>query len=301
MFYYAMQDFPIQYHEPLFRPPSEARSLILQITLGCSWNKCSFCEMYTSKQFTARKEEDIFKDIDSFIPYADQIRRIFLADGDPLVLSTQRLLSILSKLKNTFPKLQRISTYASPSNLARKSDTELKELYEAGLTLLYVGIESGDSQVLECIQKGETFETTIEGLNKSKAAGMNSSVMIINGVGGAALTQQHAINSAKVLNETQPKYASTLVLTAHKGMEHYKNRYQGDFIELTQKELFTEMQTFIGALELKETIFRSDHASNNLILKGILGRDKHAFLDKIELAINQPGNAGLRPKNYQGY
>jgi radical SAM superfamily enzyme YgiQ (UPF0313 family) len=296
-----MQDFPIQYNEPLFRPPSEARSLILQITLGCSWNKCSFCEMYTSKQFTARKEEDIFKDIDSFIPYADQIRRIFLADGDPLVLSTKRLLSILTKLKKTFPKLQRISTYASPSNLARKSDAELKELYEAGLTLLYVGIESGDSQVLECIQKAETFETTIEGLNKSKAAGMNSSVMIINGVGGQELTHQHAINSAKVLNETQPKYASTLVLTAHKGMEHYKNRYQGNFIELTQKELFTEMQTFIGALDLNETIFRSDHASNNLILKGILGRDKHAFLDKIELAINQPENANLRPNQYQGY
>jgi len=296
-----MQHFPIQYHEPLFRPPSEARSLIIQITLGCSWNKCSFCEMYTSKQFTARKEEDIFKDIDAFIPYANEIRRIFLADGDPLVLSTKRLLSILTKLKETFPKLQRISTYASPSNLARKSDTELKELYEAGLTLLYVGIESGDNQVLECIQKGETFETTIEGLNKSKAAGMNSSVMIINGVGGQELTQQHAINSAKVLNETQPKYASTLVLTAHKGMEHYKNRYQGNFIELTQKELFTEMQTFIGALELNETIFRSDHASNNLILKGILGRDKHAFLDKIELAINQPENANLRPKYYNGY
>ena len=296
-----MNHFPIQYHEPLFRPPSEARSLILQITLGCSWNKCSFCEMYTSKQFTARKEEDIFKEIDSFIPHSDQVRRIFLADGDPLVLSTKRLLSILTKLKNTFPKLNRISTYASPSNLARKSDAELRELYEAGLTLLYVGIESGDSQVLECIQKGETFETTIEGLNKSKAVGMNSSVMIINGVGGQELTQQHAVNSAKVLNETQPKYASTLALTAHKGMEHFQNRYKGNFIELTQQELFTEMRTFVETLDLKETIFRSDHASNNLILKGILGRDKQAFLDKIELAINQPENAGLRPKMYNGY
>lgn len=296
-----MMHFPIQYHEPLFRPPSEARSLIIQITLGCSWNKCSFCEMYTSKQFTARKETDIFNDIDAFIPYADQIKRIFLADGDPLVLSTKRLLSILTKLKNTFPKLQRISTYASPSNLARKSDSELKELFQAGLTLLYVGIESGDSKVLECIQKGETFETTIEGLNKSKAVGINSSVTIINGVGGRELTQQHAINSAKVLNETQPKYASTLVMTAHKGMEHFQNRYLGNFIELNQKELFTEMQTFIETTDLKETIFRSDHASNNLILKGVLGKDKQTFLDKIELAINHPDNAGLRPKYYSGY
>ena len=296
-----MDHFPIQYNEPLFRPPSEARSLILQITLGCSWNKCSFCEMYTSKQFKARKEEDVFKDVDAFVPYADQIKRIFLGDGDPLVLSTDRLLRILSKLKETFPKLQRISTYASPSNLDRKSETELKELYDAGLSLLYVGIESGDSEVLECIQKGETFETTIKGLNKSKAAGMNSSVMIINGVGGQELTHQHAINSAKVLNETQPKYASTLVLTAHKGLAHYKSRYKGNFIELTKPELFTEMRTFMQELELNETIFRSDHASNNLILKGVLGKDKQRFLEQIELAIKQPENAGLRQSYTGGY
>lgn len=293
--------FPIQYHEPLFRPPSEARSLILQITLGCSWNKCSFCEMYTSKQFTARREEDVFKEIDSFIPYAAQIRRIFLADGDPLVLSTKRLLNILSRLKDTFPNLRRVSTYASPSNLARKSNEELKELYDAGLTLLYVGIESGDSEVLECIQKGETFETTIEGLNKSKAVGMNSSVMIINGVGGKLLSQQHAINSAKVLNETQPKYASTLVLTTHKGLEHYKDRYLGNFQQLNQVELFTELQSFMENLELTETIFRSDHASNNLILKGVLGKDKQKFLNQIQLALESPELANLRSDYLRGF
>ena len=296
-----MSYFPIEYNEPLFRPPSEARSLILQITLGCSWNKCSFCEMYTSKQFTARKEEDVFKEIDSFIPYATQIRRIFLADGDPLVLSTKRLLNILRKLKDTFPNLRRVSTYASPSNLARKSNEELKELYEAGLTLLYVGIESGDSQVLECIQKGETFETTIEGLNKSKLAGMNSSVMIINGVGGRLLTKQHAINSAKVLNETQPKYASTLVLTTHKGLEHYKDRYLGDFQQLNQVELFAELQIFMQELELTETIFRSDHASNNLVLKGVLGKDKQKFLNQIQLALDSPELANLRSDYLRGF
>ncbi len=295
-----MQNFPIQYNEPLFRPPSEASSLILQITLGCSWNKCSFCEMYTSKQFKARLETDVFNEIDSFQPYASQIRKVFLADGDPLVLSTERLLRILRKIKSTFPKLRRISTYASPSNLARKSTTELQELYDAGLTLLYVGIESGDSQVLECIQKGETFETTIEGLNKSKSVGMNSSVMIINGVGGKLLSKQHAINSAKVLNETQPKYASTLVLTAHKGMSHFKERYKGIFNELSQAELFKEMQFFIENLELEETIFRSDHASNNLVLKGLLGRDKQKFLSQIETALKHPDLANLRD-GYRGF
>ena len=291
----------MNYHEPLFRPPSEARSFILQITLGCSWNKCSFCEMYTSKQFTARREEDIFKDIEEFKDYGSQIRRVFLADGDPLVLSTDRLLRVLIKLKETFPNLQRVSTYASPSNLSRKSSQELKELKEAGLTLLYVGIESGDSETLEAIQKGETFETTIEGLNKSKAVGMHSSVMIINGVGGKLLTEQHAINSAKVLNETQPKYASTLVLTTHKGLEHYKNRYLGEFQKLNQLELFTEMQTFMEHLELNETIFRSDHASNNLVLKGVLGKDKASFLQQIKTAIEHPNMANLRSDYLRGF
>jgi radical SAM superfamily enzyme YgiQ (UPF0313 family) len=255
--------------------------------------------MYTSKQFTSRKEEDIFKDIAAFIPYANQIRKVFLADGDPLVLSTERLLRILHKLNNTFPNLRRISTYASPSNLSRKSSEDLKALADAGLNLLYVGIESGDSEVLECIQKGETFETTIEGLNKSKAAGMHSSVMIINGVGGKLLSERHAINSAKVLNATQPKFASTLVLTAYKGMDRFKERYQGEFIELSQLELFKEMQTFIGALELDETIFRSDHASNNLVLKGILGKDKQRFLEQIQVALSHPQIANLRA-NYRG-
>ena len=293
--------FPIQYHEPLFRPPSEARSLIFQITLGCSWNKCSFCEMYTSKQFSARKEEDVFREIDAFAPYASQIKRIFLADGDPLVLSNRRLMRILEKLNKTFPNLQRISTYASPINLAKKSNAELKELFDAGLNLLYVGIESGDSEVLECIQKGETFESTIEGLNKSKAVGMNSSVMIINGVGGLKLSEQHAINSAKVLNETQPKYASTLVLTAHKGLDHYKSRFLGDFEELNQLQLFTELKTFMEGLELKETIFRSDHASNNLVLKGVLGKDKEQFLSQIQQAIDHPELANLRSDFLRGF
>ena len=279
-------NFPIQYNEPLFRPPSEAQSLIIQVTLGCSWNKCSFCEMYTSKHFTARKEEDIFKDIAAFAPHALQVKRVFLADGDPLVLSTDRLLRILDKINSTFPNLNRVSTYASPSNLKRKSNEELAALKKSGLTLLYVGIESGDSEVLECIQKGETYETTIEGLNKSKAAGMNSSVMLINGVGGKSLSKQHAINSAKVLNATQPKYASTLVLTAHKGMSHYKERYIGEFIELEKKELFEEMKLFMQHLNLKETIFRSDHASNHLILKGVLGKDKQKMLNQIDVAIN---------------
>ena len=294
-----MINFPIQYDEPLFRPPSEARSLIFQITLGCSWNKCSFCEMYTSKSFKTRPQDEIFKEIESFSPYADSIQKVFLGDGDPLVLSNKRLIPILQKIKETFPKIRRISTYASPMNLLKKTEKELVELRENGLSLLYVGIESGDNDVLTAIQKGETTKTTIEGLNKSKNAGMDSSVMIINGVGGKEFTKNHAIHSAEVLNATQPKFASTLVLTAHKGMEHYKNRYLGHFEELSTLELFEELKLFISLLELESTIFRSDHASNSLVLKGNLGRDKDRMLVQIDEAIQQ--GKGNRNFIYQGY
>ncbi len=296
-----MYRYPIHYDEPLFRPPSEAYSLILQVTLGCSYNNCSFCEMYTSKQFKVRKEEAIFNNIDAFIPYRDQIRKVFLGDGDPLVLSTERLLRILTKLKNTFPKLQRVSTYATPTNVIRKSIQELDEIKKAGLNLLYVGIESGDDQVLSNIQKGETFKTIVEGINKATAAQINSSVMIINGVGGKLLSHQHAINSAKVLNETQPKYASTLVLTMYKGMEHFKTRYLGDYIPMNLPELIFEMKTFIEHLNLTETIFRSDHASNYLVLKGVLGKDKTQFLQQLTLALNHPEIAHLRSEQQRGF
>jgi radical SAM superfamily enzyme YgiQ (UPF0313 family) len=293
--------YPIHYDEPLFRPPSEANSLILQVTLGCSWNKCAFCEMYTSKHFTVRKEADVFNDIEAFIPYAPQIRKVFLADGDPLVLSNKRLLKILSKITTTFPNLRRISAYASPANLNNKSISELEELKAAGLSLLYIGIESGDDNVLAAIQKGETQQSIITGINKSKLAGMDSSVMIINGVGGKRMSRQHALQSAKVLNAVQPKFASTLVMTAHKGLAHFESRFKGVFTQMNTGELFSELRLFIEHLELKETIFRSDHASNKLVLKGILNRDKIKFLDQINHAIQYPHGANVRHFDFKGY
>ena len=253
--------------------------------------------MYTSKKFTVRNEIDIFEEIEAFAPYAQQIKKVFLADGDPLVLSTPRLLRILEKLRNTFPNLRRISTYASPNNINNKTNKDLKSLKNAGLTLLYVGIESGDNEVLEAIQKGETFDSTVAGLNKAKKSGIDCSVMIIIGVGGKLFSKQHAVNSAKILNATQTKFASTLVLTAYKGVEHYKNRYKGNFVELSTSELFKEMRVFMECLALDETIFRSDHASNSLVLKGILGRDKQKFMLQIDDAILHPNGENVRIRN----
>ncbi len=285
-----MYNFPIEYNEPLFRPPSEGNSLIIQVTLGCSWNKCAFCEMYTSKSFKVRKEEDVFADIDAFIPYANSVRRIFLADGDAMVLSANRLLRILQKLKSIFPRLQRISTYASPSNLENKSLEDLKLLKEAGLSLIYVGLESGDLDVLRLANKGVEPEQMIAALNKSQSAGINTSVMIINGLGGKEFSEQHAINSAKAVNAIQPKYLSTLVLTAYKGMDYLKSRLTQDFTELNSTELLQELRLFIDNLDLKETIFRTDHASNFMVLKGVIPRDKEKFLSQIDEGLKRKNN-----------
>ena len=290
----------IQYSEPLFRPPSEGRSLILQITDGCSWNKCAFCEMYTSKKFSVKKEDVIFNEIDSLSSYSSQIRKVFLADGNAMVLSYEKLMRILEKLNNTLPNLIRISAYALPKDINSKTDSQLKALANAGLKLLYTGIETGDDELLKLINKGETMLSTIDGLLKARKAGIKLSVMILNGLGGKTYSKQHAVNSAMVLNKIQPEYLSTLVLSLPLGIEHYNNRFLGNFIELSKIELIEEMGVFIDKLNLESTIFRSDHASNYLILKGILNRDKQKLLQRINDVLNNPQHSDLRPEWMRG-
>lgn len=290
----------LSYDEPLFRPPSEAYSLIFQVTLGCSWNRCAFCEMYTSKKFSVKKETDVFKEIEAFREYSSDIRKVFLADGNAFVLSFERLSRILDKLHESFPKLNRVSAYALPKDILSKSDKELKTLSDKGLKLLYVGIESGDDELLQRIHKGETFESSSEALIKARKAGIKLSVMILNGLGGKKYSEQHAINSAKVVNAIQPEYLSTLVLSFPYGMDHFKKRFEGEFKELSKTELILEMGNFINHLQLESTIFRSDHASNYLILKGILNRDKGELLRRISQVLQDPSHANLRPEWMRG-
>lgn len=280
-------DFPVKYIEPVYRPPSEAKSFILPVTNGCSWNQCSFCEMYTDpqKKFTARKEADVLADIERSGQQLMGVSRVFLADGDAMVLSSRRLLTILKALNQAFPELRRVGAYCLPRNVARKSVDELIELKNNGLSILYVGVESGDDEVLTRIKKGETAETTLTALQKIKQAGIKTSVMVLNGLGGEALSEQHAVNSARLINQAQPDYLSTLVLTFHRGPQRFVQDYGEDFVELTNKGLFEEMYRFISELNLESTVFRSDHISNRLVLKGTLGRDKEAMLHQIEQAI----------------
>lgn len=295
-----MHSFPIQYVEPVFRPPSEANSLILPVTNGCSWNKCTFCEMYTApqKKFRARPEEEVLEEIrkcgERMI-----VQRVFLADGDAMILPTHRLLKILQAIREYLPDVHRVTSYCLPRNLKRKSVEELKELHDAGLHMLYVGAESGDDEVLQRVNKGESYESTREALQKIGDAGIKRSVMILNGLGGKSLSDQHARNSARLMNETQPEFLSTLVVSFPQGMERYREQFP-DFEPLDQHELFLEAERLLENLELEQTVFRSDHASNYLVLKGTLGRDKARMLEQIRTAIHTPERARLRPEWMRG-
>lgn len=295
-----MYNFPIQYSQPLFRPPSEAYSLILQVTSGCSWNKCAFCEMYSSKQFKIKPFNQIQNEILEIANSAIKFNKIFLADGDAMVLSFNKLKQILEEINFQFPKVRRISAYAKPKDINSKSVNELIELKLLGLGLLYVGIESGDDEVLKNINKGETYQTTLEALQKAKQAGIKLSVMILNGLGGRELSKQHAINSAKLINEVQPEYVSTLVLSFPYGEAHFIKKYKGKFTMQNQLELIEEMGIFLEHTNLQQSVFRSDHASNYLVLKGILSKDKEILVSKINNVINNPEHANLRKEWERG-
>ena len=292
----------LPYTEPVFRPPSEARSLILQVTNGCSWNKCTFCEMYTQpqKKFRLKPQEKIEQELAMIAGSGIPVRRIFLADGDAMTLSFRRLKLIMESIRRYLPDVQRVSSYCLPRNLKNKSVDELAELNELGLRLFYVGCESGDDLVLERVNKGENFASSLAALNKIKAAGSDSSVMILNGMGGRKYSEQHAINSARLMNEAQPEYLSTLVVSFPTGMDRYQAGFNGEFEALDQRNLFQEMFILLDTLDLEKTIFRSDHASNYLVLKGILNADKSRLLNTVHAALERPGTIPLRAEWQRG-
>jgi radical SAM superfamily enzyme YgiQ (UPF0313 family) len=253
--------------------------------------------MYTApqKRFCPRSEDEVLQTIRRCADqWGSEIRRVFLADGDALVLSKRRLLTILDAIRRDLPGVRRVSSYCLPRNLHNKGVEDLQELAEAGLSMVYLGAESGDDKVLQGVNKGETFDTTRDALEKLGRAGIKRSVMILNGLGGRALSRQHAMNSAKLMNAAQPEYLSTLVVTFPKGEARLRAGFP-DWESLSVLELMQEMEMLISALDLKRTVFRSDHASNWLILKGNLGADKARLLKELRQAIASPETARLRP------
>ncbi|WP_367183797.1 radical SAM protein [Neptuniibacter sp.] len=275
--------------------------MILQVTNGCSWNNCTFCEMYTApqKKFRPKPQSDIEEEIKRCAASLGTVRRVFLADGDAMALSFKRLKDILLAIKKYLPSVSRVSSYCLPRNLKNKSAEELQELYQLGLTLLYVGAESGNDYVLEQVDKGETYQTTLDALLKIKKTDIKTSVMFINGIGGDKYSEQHALDSARLANETQPDYLATLVLFFREAEQKFRQGFP-EFSELSQRRLIEEMQIFISNLELEKSIFRSDHASNYLVLKGVLNKDKDKLLYMIDAALNQDSSVFLRSESSRG-
>jgi radical SAM superfamily enzyme YgiQ (UPF0313 family) len=290
----------LKYHNPLFRPPSEARSLILQVTLGCSWNKCSFCEMYTTKQFQPRPFDEIKSHIEQARIEWPNPDKIFLADGDALVLSKSKLLPILELLQVNFPKVKQISSYATPQNILKKSDDDLAQIHAAGLNMIYYGVESGDDVILEKIQKGVDAQGVCDGIIKARNAGFKVSTTNLLGIAGKIHTKQHAENTAKILSQANPEYISFLMIMFPLGDERFIKAFGNDYDPLNQIELVTELRNTLASLNVESSEIRANHASNYLPIKAHFPEDKKATLAIIDDVINNPDPSKMRPEFLRG-
>jgi radical SAM superfamily enzyme YgiQ (UPF0313 family) len=276
----------MRYEEPVFRPPSEAYSLIVQATIGCSHNKCTFCGMYRTKRFRIRDVEEVKEDLTAAKKFLGDVNRIFLADGNALVADTDYLLEI-SRFARTLFNLERISCYATPQDILEKSEDELTELRKAGIKLLYVGIESGDDEILRRIRKGVSSDEIIEACKKAMNCGMDLSVTVLTGIGGRERSFENAKNTAKLLNEIEPKFTGVLTYIPVPNTPLYFKIRRGEFQLLSPVEDLKELRMLVEDLNAK-TIFRCNHASNYLPLKGTLPQDKEKLLKTIDYGIANP-------------
>ena len=276
----------INYDYPLFRPPAEADNVILQVTLGCSYNNCSFCSMYKTKKYQERTLEEIYKDVDAFATHYPSAHKIFLADGDALALPTDTLVSILKYLNSSFPKLRRVSTYASAQNLLEKSEEDLELLQSNKLNLIYFGIETGNDVVLKKITKGVSQSDIIKSLNRVPS-GMKISATVILGVGGVKYSMEHIADTAKIINNTTINYLSTLQLGLEDdATDNFYKRFT-DFTELDDVKILEEQKRFLELLNpSNKIIFRSNHVSNILQLSGTLPKDANKLIERLEAVLS---------------
>jgi radical SAM superfamily enzyme YgiQ (UPF0313 family) len=282
----------------VFRPPSEARSLILRVTIGCSHNRCTFCSMYRDVQFRVRPLDEIKNLISQAAENYPNLRRVFLADGNALVLPTEKLLTIMDLLHDAFPSLTRITCYGGPGDILRKSPAELAQLKAAGMKLIYLGIESGDDEVLAILDKGVTATEMTAAGQKVMQSGIKLSAMVILGAGGLALSEQHALNTAKVVSAIAPTMLSALTLMLHEGTELRALADNGHFAMLNASQLMSELTLMLEHIEItKPCIFRSNHISNLLPLAGNLPEDKEKLLATAKQMIEQFKNKSMAKYN----
>lgn len=285
----------IRYEGTLYRPPSEAHSLILQATVGCSYNECSFCGMYRDKRFRVRPLAELEAEIDWARQNLASVRKVFLADGDALVAKASFLAALLERLGAAFPDLRRVSCYASPQALQVRSVEEMARLRALGLTLYYLGIESGHDLVLERLTKGVDAAEMVRVARKAQAAGAALSTMILLGAGGSGLSREHARASAAVLNAIQPRFVSTLIMTPVEGTPLLDQARRGEYVPLDDRAATRELRELLAGLELEGSIFRSNHASNALPLEGTLPRDKARLLAALDAVLARDDDAGFVP------
>ncbi|MCB9914618.1 MAG: B12-binding domain-containing radical SAM protein [Planctomycetes bacterium] len=293
-------DAVIRYQGDVYRPPSEADSLILQATLGCSYNRCTFCAMYREKDFRVRPLSELREELAWAARSLAGVRKVFLADGDALVAKASFLAELLDEIGRALPGLKRVSCYASPQALAVRTVDEMRDLRERGLTQYYLGIESGHDAVLRDLEKGVDAAEMIRVARKAHAAGVKLSTMILLGAGGRALSREHAVESARVVNAIQPRFLSTLVMTPVPGTPLGAAAARGEVDELDPVELAWELRELLAGLELEGTIFRSNHASNYLTLAGTLPKDKAAMVAALDGVLRAPERAPFRPKWSRG-
>lgn len=281
----------MRYEGSVYRPPSEAYSLIIQVTIGCAHNKCTFCSMFKDKRFRVRKLEEVLLDLDSARQHYKKVGRIFLADGDALVLKNRDLLVVLEHIAKLFPECERVGIYGSPQDVLRKSREELEELRDHGIGIIYIGAESGSDKVLSDIVKGAGRAEIIEAVKRIEASGIQSSVTFISGLAGKDGWEDHAIQSGTMISEMEPSYVGLLTLITEPGAELYDDIRQGRFQLLSPMEVLKETELLLKNIHVtKPCVFRSNHASNYVSLKGDLPRDKERMLQQLGEAMN---NAGL--------
>lgn len=284
--------------EPVIRPPAEAGSFLLQVTCGCSSNHCTFCGAYLNKTFRIKDKKEILTDIKQGAMYYPDTRKVFLIDGDVLVLSNDQLLPLLDEINNSFGKLTRISSYANGYNITKRNKDELRELSNRKMNLIYIGLESGNQQILDQCNKKSTAEQMITAVKNAAEVGIKSSVIVLLGLGGKKYSKQHVKDTISALNKMQPRFLSFLSLMLIPGTPLYKDAQEKAFEELNAKELLEQTYNIISGLELKKTIFRTNHASNYLPLEGRFPQDKQSLLDVLRQALE--GKINLRQEMFRG-
>lgn len=287
----------MRYFGSVYRPPSEARSLIVQVTYGCSHNTCAFCSMYKEKQFALRPMEEILEDFRMARAAYSKVRRIFLADGDALIRPAADLERILDEIAVLFPECERVTCYASPSSIRARTEEELLRLRARNLTMVYMGLESGCDAVLSRMKKGHDASAIVAAGQKVRRAGIELSVTAISGLGGQELWQEHALETADALSEMRPDYIGLLTLMVEPGTPLYDWVEQDSFHLLESTQVLEETALLVGHLDCPGAVFRMNHASNYLTLRGTLNEDKDAMLRQIRAALH--GDAALRPEYWR--